>query len=129
VSCAIAGGFYPHQIPRNNSTWPAVAYFRQSTDHQHDLSGSAGYAFVDLALDIFSPNYLDCLHASEAIRQALDGFSGTFGAVGIYSIIIESESDGVEKAGAGEGTWVYSRSLDFRCCVQEGIFLTAPPTI
>lgn len=85
-----------------------------------------GYADVDLALDIFSPNFLDVLNGVEAIRRAMDGFQGVWGSVGIYSVILESgDTDSVEKDQSGAGTWWYSRSLDYRISCQEPIYIVA----
>lgn len=120
VSCLIGNRYYPHQVPRENTTWPAVTYYRSSTEHHHLLAGSAGWAMADVALDVWSPSYADTYTTAETLRMALQGFSGWWGCVQIGGIWLDGEDDtGPEKPGDGSGTWWYSRSLDFRIAFAE----------
>jgi hypothetical protein len=122
VVCTVGTRFFPHFVPRDNAIWPVVTYFRASTDHQHMLSGSAGFAYGDISLDVWSPNYLDVVETSESIRSAMQGFQGAWGAVGVYQTILTAESDQIERPGDGSSTWWYSRSLDYRISFQEPMF-------
>ena len=121
VNSLVGNRFYPHQNPRQNAAFPCVTYYRSGTQREHGLLGSPGYAFADIAFDVWSTKYLDTCHVAEAMRQALYGFQGIWGRYGIYSVLLEAESDNIERPADGSGTWYYSKSLDYRVMFQESI--------
>jgi hypothetical protein len=121
VSCLVDNRFFPHAVARTNQSWPAVTYYRSSTDHAHGISGGGGFATATIALDIWSPNYGDVVEAAEAIREAMDTFRGWMGGIAIHAAWLESEDDSVEKPADGGGTYWYSRSIDFSIRFVESV--------
>lgn len=113
VGCLVGNRFFPHQVSRENPTWPAVTYERNGTDHAHGLAGSAGFATANIGLDIWSPLFSETVETAEAIRLAMQGFQGWWGGIAIHAVILDGESGGVERPADASGTWWYSRSLDF----------------
>jgi hypothetical protein len=119
VACWIGNRFYPRRVARKNKTWPVVTYYRSDTDHQHLLNSGAGWAIADISLDVWSPIYDDCLFAAEAIRNAMDGYSGSWGTIPIGSVILEADQDDEEDPRDGSGTFWFSRSQDYRIIFAE----------
>ena len=120
LACTIENRFFAESVPRSNTEWPVCIYSGE-VDHQGMLSGSAGFAWADMELDVWSTNWLDCANGAEGLRQALQGFSGAWGAVGIYAVVLANDTKSVERPLDGSGTWYFSRQLDFRIQYQEAI--------
>ena len=92
---------YPNVVPQDIAL-PAVAYQRISTvrDMAHD--GPLGIAHVRFQLTISAASYTSARAVANAIRTALDGFSGLMGGVGgvtVEASFVENDSDGYNQAG------------------------------
>ena len=126
VACVFGTSYFPHFIPRSDPqsptiTYPAITYSRESAEHGHGLSGSAGFCWADIALDIWSTNYSDITKGAEVLRKELQGYSGYWGVVQIGNVIFDNESDNVERPEDASGAWYYSRSIDLRILYFESM--------
>ena len=107
---------YPNVIPQD-AAMPAVAYQRISTvrDMAHD--GPTGMAHARFQFTCSAALYSTARSLANAIRVALDGFSGTMGGAGgvaVEASFVENDSDGYNQAG-GE----YVVRLDVRIIHHE----------
>ena len=118
---SIPGGFWPGAVRRENAAWPAVVYERSSTDHATGISGGGGFATATFSLDIWSPDYGDCVTTAECIRLALQGFNGWWSNIGVISVWVQDDGDSVERPADGSGGWWYSRSLDVAITFAESV--------
>lgn len=89
---AITTRVYPVDLPQN-PVFPAVIYMKISGMRDHALSGPTGHAHPRFQIEAWATTYSAAKGLARAIRQALDGYSGTVGDVEIGSILIESERD------------------------------------
>ena len=92
---------YPNVVPQDIAL-PAVAFQRISTvrDMAHD--GPLGIAHVRFQLTISAASYTSARVVANAIRTALDGFSGLMGGasgVTVEASFVENDSDGYNQAG------------------------------
>jgi len=122
VGCLVGSRIYANAVQRKNTSWPVITYTRGSTDHAQGISGSLGYAFAHLELDVWSTSYSDCPQVAAALRQALQSFHGWWGCVGIHGVTLDGEDDAIERAADGSAVWFYSRSLDVNVCFSEPVY-------
>lgn len=79
---------YP-QAAKKNSTRPYVTYFRVSTNADQSASlegGRATVAWSRVQFDVWSEQYDTAKAVEDAIRLALDGWSGTLKGVTVNSV-------------------------------------------
>lgn len=94
---AITTRCYPGMIPQN-PTYPLIAYFKVTGNRDHHLGGPSGLAHPRFQVEAWATTYDAAKALANAIREALDGYSGTQGTVVIGSILMESERDTYEDA-------------------------------
>ena len=120
VSCVLGSRIYARRAPRTNAVYPLLTY-RVHKDHANGLAGSLGYATATLELDIWGDDYEDVATAAEAVRRALQGFSGWWGCVGVASVTLDDDEDSDERPGDSSNVWYYQRSLDFAVIFMEPV--------
>jgi len=76
ANALLAGRVYPGVID-NGRGFPAVAVTRASTDANATKTGVSGVDFVRVQLDIYARTYGEAEDVSEAVRTALDFYSGS----------------------------------------------------
>lgn len=75
LAALIAGRIYPATAPET-PTFPLITYLVVSSKPQYALDGSqCGYK--RLQFDAFGSSYADCKTVLRALRNALDGYTGT----------------------------------------------------
>lgn len=106
----IASRVYPVQLPQN-PTLPAMVYNRISGERVQHMEGSSGLASPRFQFDSFGRTYAEAKGVSEALRLAVEGFSGTMGGVNgpdVNSCLLQSDQDGYE-----DDLHVYWVSVDY----------------
>lgn len=76
ANALLAGRVYPGVID-NGRGFPAMAVTRASTEANATKTGASGVDFVRVQLDIFARTYGEAEDVSEAVRTALDFYSGS----------------------------------------------------
>ena len=94
---AITNRCYPGKIPQNPE-YPLIVYYKVTGNRDHHLQGPSGLAHPRFQVEAWATTYDAAKALANAIREALDGYKGTVGAVAIGSILIESERDVYEDA-------------------------------
>lgn len=103
VSALIGTRVFSMSIPQEVSTTrlPCVVYTRISRPQVTSLDGPSNLAFPRLQLNCWASTYPGAKALAKAVREALDGFSGSQSGVAIAYIEVETENDiVVEPAGA-----------------------------
>lgn len=113
---------YPHPAP-NDAVYPFVTYTVTSEDQQHDMSGASGLARVNVQLDAWAKTIADRVAVSEALRNALDGFTGDMGAenLNIRSCFLSDRSTLQETDPEGRAQPIYRASMDFSIWHVESV--------
>jgi len=83
---------YPVKIPQG-PTYPLIVYTKITGIRDHVLKGSTGHAHPRFQIEAWAKTYAEVKALAVAIREALDGFSGTVEGVHIGSCLIETERD------------------------------------
>ncbi len=98
LTALIAGRVYPTHMPQN-PTLPAMVYNRISGERVQNMQGSSGLASPRFQFDCFARTYAEAKGVGEALRLAIEGFSGTMGGVSgvdVNSCLLQSDQDGYE---------------------------------
>lgn len=110
VTALVSTRVYPVQMPQN-PTLPAIVYNRISGERVQHMQGSSGLASPRIQFDCFAKTYAVAKAVAEALRLAIEGFSGTMGGVNgpdVNSCLLQSDSDGYE-----DDLEVYWVSVDY----------------
>jgi hypothetical protein len=111
TNALIAGRIYPSAMPQqkvSSKSVPCIVYHRISTPREmaHDGprgGGSlAGCAQPRFQLDLYALESAKASQLAEAVRLALDGFSGSMGGSGgveVQAVFVEDEQSGFEDLG------------------------------
>lgn len=93
VSALIASRVYPVLLP-DDPTLPAATYQRASTVREYTTTGAVSLSRIRLQVDSWGRTYADVKALDSAIRNCLEGFTGTL-ADGTYvdTIQIDSSQD------------------------------------
>jgi len=83
---------YPVTIPQS-PTYPLILYTKITGTRDHHLQGPSGHAHPRFQIEAWSKTYTEAKTLADAIREALDGYSGTAAGTKIGSCLIESEQD------------------------------------
>lgn len=92
VAALVATRIYPLLVPQD-ATLPALAYQRISGPRDHSHSGPSGLVFARMQLTYVAASYDGAKSLGEAVRAALDGFSGTMGQVTVDACLMDNERD------------------------------------
>ena len=83
---------YPVTIPQSPQ-YPLILYTKITGMRDHHLQGPNGRAHPRFQIEAWSKTYTEAKALAKAIREALDGYSGTASSTKIGSCLIESERD------------------------------------
>ena len=89
---AITTRCYPVIIPQN-PTCPLILFTKITGHRDHHLSGPSGVAHPRFQIEAWAETYAGAKELADAIREALDGYSGTAKSTAIHSCLIDSERD------------------------------------
>jgi len=108
VSALVAARIYPLRAPQN-PTVPYVTYSRINTDREHHMSGASGLAHPHFQIDVFASSFSSMSAVANAIRSALDVYSGDMGSpsIDVSSVLVVDERDFYE-----DDTNLYHDAID-----------------
>lgn len=110
VTALISTRVYPVKLPQS-ATLPAVTYQRVSTIRENAMGADPGVARTRLQVTSAATSYSALKGVTEAVRAALQRYSGTIGGVVVLDVFLDNETDlfGEEENDAG----VYLTAQDF----------------
>ena len=97
VSGLVNDRIYPLVAPVG-AELPAITYQRISGVRMETLQGPTGLAAPRFQFSCLANTYSQAKSLANAVRQALDGYSGTVNGVVIDSILCKNEQDGFNAA-------------------------------
>lgn len=97
VGALVSARIYPLELPER-VTLPAIRYQRISTSPEAAHTGDSGLARARLQLTVHAATYASAAAVAEALRAALHGKKGLFGA-GSASFVANDVSDREETSG------------------------------
>lgn len=88
----IGNRVYPNYVPQN-AAMPAVTYQRISGPRDHTFDGPSGLVQSRYQLNSWGATYGDMESVADAVRIAMDGFTGSVGGRVIQNIETDDETD------------------------------------
>lgn len=86
---------YPSLLPEDE-TLPAISYFRVSTVRDPKMGADSLVVQARIQVDCHASSYSAAKDLRDAVRTAVQRYSGTVGGVTIQQIFIEGERDDFE---------------------------------
>jgi hypothetical protein len=121
-SCAAVLGFriYPLIAP-TSAEIPFVVYQRTAIEREGTLglSGVSGVPKVTVAFEIYGVTYEEARTAANAMRAALDGWTGTHYGVVVSRVSADQETDELAALDGGELPPVYQVTQSYEILWQE----------
>ena len=82
----------------SNVTLPALTYWRTNSERPMCNDGPVGQCIATFQLDAWAPDAATCWQLLEAVRLAINGYSGTIAGMKIDSIRLSDQSDQINTA-------------------------------
>lgn len=116
VTALVSTRIYPVKLPQN-ATLPAVTYQRVSTSRAGAMGADPGVAWARIQVTSWATSYSGLKSLSEAVRAALQRYSGSSGGVTVLDVTLDSELDlyGEDESEAG----VFAVAQDFTVIHRE----------
>ena len=92
VAGLVSTRIYPGKLPQI-PTLPAVTYSRVDGPRVQSLVGSSGLAHPRLQIDCWAETYAGVKTLANAVRGAIDGYSGTISGTRVGGVLIDDEQD------------------------------------
>ena len=103
---------YPLRIPQGH-TLPAITYFKIGGGPLNDKDGPAEDDFDMMQVSLFATSYTTIESLYDAVRGALERYTGTQDTTEIHTITYLSHTDMYE-----EDAEVYHRAMDFKIWIK-----------
>ncbi|WP_254509887.1 tail completion protein gp17 [Anatilimnocola floriformis] len=116
----VGSRIFPLVLPQSAAR-PAITYARTTGGHDHNLKQATGSAIPVFELDCWADSYEAADQLAEAVRQKMQGFSGTMGSVSVRAVILDDEVDAFEVPSDGSDNGIYRISLKYRIRYDESI--------
>ena len=113
VSDLVGDRVYPAPLPQNIAD-PCISFQRIDTPREYSLTGYANLASPRIQVDCWAETYEGATALANAVRQAVQGFSGDIGSVTVYAVFVVDERDSYE-----ENSRSFRRSLDLQIHHKE----------
>lgn len=107
---------YPVKLPQS-ATLEAITYQRVSTRRGHLMGTDDGIAYTRVQVTSWAETYSEAKALAEAVRVALQRFSGTVGGLEVLDVMAEAELDlyGDDESDSG----VHAVAQDFTVIHRE----------
>lgn len=90
---ASANSVWPQMLPQKHDGFPAIVYSMDDDQDQQLLDGVSGLKEARVVIDVYDGQYVTADTVATAIKDALIGYRGTFGADNAEHIRKERELD------------------------------------
>lgn len=91
INLRLADRLYPLRAPQG-VVRPYLIYSQVSDEQCRSLSGSSGSAETRLQLDLWTDNFNSGWETADALRDALDGYRGTWGFTEIGHCLLDADA-------------------------------------
>ena len=95
VNGLVSGRIFPHTIPQaqGSSRLPAITYTRIGRPPVRNLGGPSGLSSPRIQYTCWATTYTGAKALAKAVREALDGFSGSQSGVVISDLEVADDND------------------------------------
>ncbi|MBN1807185.1 MAG: DUF3168 domain-containing protein [Sedimentisphaerales bacterium] len=120
VTALVGSGIYPNKIPQGAAV-PAITYQQISGVRFHDMLEAAGMVKARYQFNCWAAGYAKTREIAEAVRLALDNYSGTASQTVIDVIHLDNEGDMPEMTAGADELGRYGKYLDFIVWFKEPV--------
>ncbi len=92
LTALVSTRVYPIQAPQN-VTAPYVTLFRVSADRESAMGADIGIVRARVQVNSWGTTYADAKNVAEAVRGALQRYSGTSASIQVLDVFLLSEQD------------------------------------
>ena len=118
VTNLVSTRIYPLTLPQG-VTMPAVRYQRVSGNSDPYIGGTTGAATARLQFDIFATTYAGAEAVRDAIKEAIDQYTGTSSGVVIHSCNSAMHMDLFDEPVHGDAVGLYQMVSDYEIVHSE----------
>jgi hypothetical protein len=111
---------FPNKIPQGQPL-PAAEYQQDGGKREHTMAGADGLVDSEYFITCYAESYSKAKELAMAIRQRMDGFSGTVGGVVIDVIFLTNEVDVPEFKAGTDILSRYGKKLTFTVWFKESV--------
>ena len=111
VTALVEDRIYPVER-REGSDLPALVYQQISGQPTHDVTGPIGYVPARYQITCWAATYLEACDLAEAVRDAVDGYSGTIAELAIDHVFVLDEGDMPSLAADNRALSMHGKRLD-----------------
>lgn len=115
-----ATGIMP-EVSASKREPPYITYRRISTNHLEGSLGSTGTARASIMVTAWTKSYKQTKQLAEAVRGALQGFSGTAADNDCVTITMTDDNDITQPAQSGENRPTFGVEMDFGVWFAETV--------
>jgi len=108
VASRVYSGFVPQEV-----TMPFIMFRRDRTERNRSLDGPSGLVAAEIEVNCISQSAAQLQSLADAVRLALDNYSGTNKGITVHRSFLDDESDDTELEVSGGDERVRRRALDF----------------
>jgi len=92
VAALVVDRVYHEGMPQN-VVYPAVAYAKTSVERFQTLAGPSSLVKARVNVDVWAKTSAEAIALADAVKDALDGVTGSLGGLSIQSCSYVSEAD------------------------------------
>ena len=118
VSALIGTRYFAGVVKRNADT-PNIVWNRIFTNRLQHLEGSSDLPTARFQLSCFDNDMLGAVALADAVRGAINDFSGPMGSVTVQFITLVDETDLYNPSPSNRQKRTYGRALDFEISYNE----------
>jgi hypothetical protein len=115
VTALVGSRIYPLLVPQGFDNYPAVTYQVISEQRTPELTKQNGLMRARVQVTCWARTYSAAKGLKEAVRNAIDGESGTFPS----GVFIEDSQDTVEESVGARPARLYAKRIDAMVWVTE----------
>jgi hypothetical protein len=121
ITALVSTRIYP-QVAPESATYPFITYTVLSESHDHSMGGATGLTNPTIQIDAWADTIANRVAVSEAIRNALDGFTGNMGTenLSIRNCFLQNRANFNENTTEGK-TPTWRSSMDFSIWHVESV--------
>lgn len=108
----VGNRIHPRMSPQGTEL-PRITYRVVTNQPVHSQTGRSGLERYRVQIDCWAKTFSEMVKVAKAIKNAIDGTKGTWGATEFSGIFVENEIDIPERSEHGEGAETFHRAIEF----------------
>lgn len=113
ITALVGTRVYPLHLPQN-PTLPALTMEQTQAEYEYCITGSANWAAPTIRISVYSESLPEIATIAEALRNVLQGYKGTMGAIRIHYCTLTNTEDEAFTPDDASDYWIYARHSDYQ---------------